>query len=59
MVKNPPATAGDAGSVLGSGRSPGEGKGSPLQYSCLADPMDRGTWQAAVLGVTKGSDMIQ
>ena len=36
-----------------SGRSPGEGNGSPLQYFCLENPMDRGAWQAAVLGVSK------
>ena len=43
----------DLGSILGSGRSPGEGNGNPLQYSCLENPMDRGTWWAAVPGVTK------
>ena len=42
VVKNLPANAGDAGSIPGSGRSPGEGNGSPLQYSCLENPMDRG-----------------
>ena len=41
MVKNPPANAGDACSIPGWGRSPGEGKGSSLQYSCLGKPMDR------------------
>ena len=45
--------AGDPGSIPGSGRSPGEGNGNPLQYSCLENPMDRGAWQAAVHGVTK------
>ena len=45
--------AGDLGSVLGSGRSPGEGNGYPLQYSCLKNPMDRGAWQATVHCVTK------
>ena len=44
---------GDAGLIPGSGRSPGEGNGSPLQYSCLENPMDRGAWWAAVHGVTK------
>ena len=47
VVKNPPANAGDvrdAGSILGSGRSPGGGHGHPLQYSCLENPMDRGAW---------------
>ena len=38
MVKNPPANAGDVGSILGSGRSPGEGNGNPLEYSCLENP---------------------
>ena len=53
MVKNPPAKAGDAGSVPGSGRSPGEGKGSPLQDSRLENPVDRGACCAAVHGVPK------
>ena len=44
MVKNLPANAGDAGSIPGSGRSPGEGKGYPLQDSCLKNPMGRGAW---------------
>ena len=51
MVKNPPANAGEAGSIPGSGRSPGEGNGNPLQYSCLENPMDRGAWQATVHGI--------
>ena len=45
--------AGDMGSIPGSGRSPGEGNGYPLQYSCLGNPMDRGAWWATVHGVTK------
>ena len=45
--------AGDPGSVPGSGRSPGEGNGKPLQYSCLENSMDRGVWWATVHGVTK------
>ena len=56
MVKNPPANAGDqgdAGSIPGSGRSPGEGNGNPLLYSCLENPMDRGAWWATVHGVSK------
>ena len=53
VVKNPPASAGDTGSIPGLGRSPAEGNGNPLQYSCLENPMDRGVWQAAVYGVTK------
>ena len=51
VVKNLPANAGDAGSILGLGRSPGEGSGNPLQYSCLENPMDRGAWWATVHGV--------
>ena len=45
--------AGGAGSIPGSGRSPGEGNGNPLQYSCLENPMDKGAWRAAVHGVAK------
>ena len=51
MVKNPPANAGDIrdlGSIIGSGRSPGGGRGNPLQYSCLENPMDREAWQATI-----------
>ena len=48
VVKNPPASAGDAGSVSRLGRSPGGGDGNPCQYSCLENPMDRGAWRAAV-----------
>ena len=53
MVKNPPAKegVGDAGSIPGSGRSPGEGNGNLVQYSCLENPMDRGAWQPVVHGV--------
>ena len=57
MVKNPPANEGDLGSIPGSGKSPGEGNGNPLHYSCMGNPMDRGAWQATVHGVTKESDM--
>ena len=56
MVKNSLANAGntrDAGSIHGLGRSPGEGNGNPLQYSCLGNPMDRGAWWATVSGVAK------
>ena len=54
-LKNPPANAGD----MGSGRSPGEGNGNPLQYSCLENPMDRGAWWATVHGVTRvGHDLV-
>ena len=57
MVKNPSANAGDAGTIPGSQRSPGEENGNPLQYSCLENPKDREAWRATVLGVTNGSDM--
>ena len=53
VVKNPPAFAGDTGSIPGSGRSPGGMNGNPLQYSCLENPMDRGAWWTIVLGVVK------
>ena len=56
MVKNSPANAEDArdtGLIPGWGRSPGGGNGTPLQYSCLKSPTDRGAWQAIVHGVTK------
>ena len=56
MVKNLPVNAGDAGaigSIPGLGRFPGEGNGSPLQYSCLGNPMDRGAWWATVHKVAK------
>ena len=56
VVKNLPANAGDVGSIPGSGRSPGEGKGNPLQHSCLGNPMDRGAWQTIVHGVAKELD---
>ena len=59
MIKNPPANAGDVGLIPGSGRSPGGGNDSPLQYSCLENPMDRGSWRATVLGVAKESDMTE
>ena len=51
--KESACNAGDVGSIPGSGRSPGEGTGSPLQYSCLENPMDRGTWWATVHVVTR------
>ena len=56
MVKNPPANAGNKrnqGLIPESGRSPGEGNGNPLQYSCLENPMDGGAWWATVQRVTK------
>ena len=46
-------SAGDLGSIPGSGRSPGEGNGNPLQYSCLENPMDGGAWQTTVHGIAK------
>ena len=58
-VKNPPANAEDAGSIPGSRRSPGEGNGSPLQYSCLGNPMDRGTWRVTVHVVTKSQTQLK
>ena len=57
MVKKLPADAGDVSSIPGSGRSPGEGNGYPLQYSCLGNAMDRGACWATVHGVAKESDM--
>ena len=53
VVKNPPADAGDALSIPESGRFPRGGNRNPLQYSCLGNLMDRGTWQATVHGVEK------
>ena len=56
VVKNLPANEGDirdSGSFPGSGRSPGRGHGNSLQYSCLENCMDRGAWQAAVLGIAE------
>ena len=61
VVKNPPANAGevrDVGPIPGSGKSPGEGHGNPLQYSCLENPVDRGAWQATVYSVAE-SDMTE
>ena len=54
--KGPPASSGDirdTGSISGLGRSPGEGHGNALQYSCLENPMDRGAWQAIVHGLAR------
>ena len=61
MVKNPPANGGDtgdAGSIPELGRSPGVGNGNPLQYSCLENSMDRGTWWATVHGITKSWTLL-
>ena len=53
VVKNLPGNSGDIGLIPGLGGSPGKENGNPLQYSCLGDPMDRGTWWAIVHGVAK------
>ena len=52
-VKASASNVGDPGLIPGSGRSPAEGNGNPLQYSCLEKPMDKGTWQTTVHGVAK------
>ena len=57
VIKNPPVNTGDTSSIPGSGRSPSEANGNPLQYSYLGNPIDRGAWLAMVPGVTKESDM--
>ena len=60
VVKNLPANAGDirdVGSIPGLGRSPGEGNGNPLWYSCLENPMDRGVCWATVHGVTESDQL--
>ena len=57
--KNLPANAGDIGLIPGSGRSPGEGSGNPLQYSCLGNPMDREAWWAIIHGVAKELDTTE
>ena len=62
VVKNLLANAGDVrdvGSIPGSGTSPGEGHGNPLQCSCLENPMDRGAWRATVHGVTKSQALLK
>ena len=59
VSKESTCNAGDPGSSLRLGRSPGEGNGNPLQYSYLENPMDRGAWQVAVYGVTRvGHDLV-
>ena len=61
-VKDPPASAGDlrnAGSIPESEKYLGEGNGNPLQYSCMENPMDRGTWQATVHRVTKSQTQLK
>ena len=62
MVKNPPASSGDVrdeSSVPGLGRSPEEGNGNPLQYSCLENSMDRGGWWATVHRVAKSQTVLK
>ena len=56
--KESACNAGDMGSIPGSGRSPGEGNGNPLQYSCLENAMDRGAWKSTVHGVTKSRTQL-
>ena len=61
MIKNPPANAGDArdtGWIPGSGRSPGVRNGSPFQYSCLENSMDKGAWQTIVHGVAQSQTQL-
>jgi len=61
VVKNLPTSTGDSrdmGSIPLSGRSPGEGNGNPLQYSCLKNSMDREVWRATVHGVTKSQTQL-
>ena len=59
MVKSSPDNAGEAGLIPRSGRSPGEGNGNPLQYSCLENLMERGAQRAAVSGVTKSRTQLR
>ena len=59
VVKNPLANTGDVGLIPGLERSPGGENNKPLQYSCLGNPMDRGSWQAIVHGVAKESDTTE
>ena len=57
-VKASACNAGDPGSIPGSGRSPGEGNGNPLQCSCLGNPMDAGAWWPTVHGVAKSQTRL-
>ena len=59
VVKNPPANAGDEGSIPGSGRCPAEGANNPLQYSSLDKSMERGTWQATVHSIAKSRTRLK
>ena len=56
VVKNLPANVGDMGSIPGSRKTPGEGNGNPIQYSCLGNPMDREAWQLQFMGLQRLSD---
>ena len=56
-LKNLPANAAETGLIPGSGRSPGGGNGSPLQYACLENPTDRGAWRATDHGVVRVSSV--
>ena len=58
MGKESSCNAGDTGLILGLGRSPGEGRGNPLQYSCLENPMDRGACRSTVHGVMKSRTQL-
>ena len=58
VMKNPPANAGDVGSIPGSERSPAEGNGNTLQFFCLGNPTDRGAWRPAVHGVTNSQTQL-
>ena len=58
QVKASASNEGDLGSIPGSGRSPGEGNGNPLQYSCLENPMDGGAWWATVHRVAKSQTLL-
>ena len=59
MGKESACSAGNVGSISGSGKFPEGGHGTVLQYSCLENPMDRGAWQTTVLGVTKSQTRLQ
>ena len=58
MVKNLPANAGDMGLIPGLGRSPEEGNGNPLQYSCSGNPLDRGAWQSIAYAAAKSQTQV-
>ena len=59
ISKESACSAGDQGLIPGSGRSPGEGNGKPLQYSCLESPMDKGAWWAILHGVAKSQTRLR